>query len=208
MPEGTGTQGAANGGTQGAANTVDQKTLEGLVQGAVKSGLEQMVSEAKKAQDDAAAAAAAEEARKKAQGDQSSAVGDWLKPHLQPMDENLKTLDHRTTMAQDAAVFYTDERNKEAFEYRERVEEVVQREAKRGNVISRKDAWNWLRGGELYDTIQKKRDESRVAAEQQKIKEAQDAQTAGPSVGSVRFEKDPEQMSTDELGKALSGVKF
>jgi protein subunit release factor B len=107
-------------------------------------------------------------------------------------------------LAADAAEFYTSPKNASAVEFRDKIEEVVQAQAKRGNLVNRKDAWAYLRGGDLYETLQTRGAEAQAA----KIKEAQAAAAAGPGANTPRFSKPIDQLNTDELGEALKDMRF
>lgn len=171
-----------------------------IVQQAVKASMEQFIKDAQARQAEANEAKAAEEAAKARPG----GFDEMFKPQLEPALQAAKAAEHRSIMATDAVEFYTNPKFAEAATYREKVEALVQDQAKRGNIVSRKDAWSYLRGGELYDTIQAKGDEARAA----KIKAAQEAEAAGPGVTAPKFAKPMGELTTDELGAALKDMRF
>ena len=171
-----------------------------LVQQAVKASMGEFVKEAQARQAEAKAAEDAEAASRA----RPAGFEEMFKPHLDPISQVAKAAEHRAIMATDAVEFYTNPKFAEAATYREKVESLVQEQAKKGNIVSRKDAWAYLRGGELYDTIQAKTDETRAA----KIKLAQEAEVAGPGVTAPKFAKPITELTTDELGAALKDVRF
>ena len=175
------------------APTFDPK----LIQDAVRTSIEGFVTEARAKQ---AEAEAIEAAKVKPTG-----MDEMFRPHLEPALAAARNAEARANLAADAAEFYTDAKNAVAMEFRPKIEETVMAQAKRGNLISRKDAWNWLRGGELYDERGKRSE----TAHEAKIKAAQEAATAGAGVGpATRITKPLDDMKTDELGEALRGVRF
>lgn len=174
----------------------DPKAIEGMIQGAVKTSIENFVTEARAKQ---AEAKAAEEAAARPSG-----MDEMFRPHLEPALKAARDAEARAMLAADSAEFYTDPKNVDATEFRPKIEEVVMAQAKRGNLITRKDAWYYLRGGELHETLNTKRAESYAA----KIKEAQAAEAAGPSIQVPKFAKPIESLNTDELGAALKDVRF
>lgn len=178
----------------------DPKAIEGMVQGAVRSSIESFVKEAQAKRAEAEAAQQAEEAAKA----RPSGLDDMFRPHLEPALKAARDAEARAMLAADSAEFYTDPKNAEAAEFRPKIEEVVMAQAKRGNLITRKDAWYYLRGGELHEGLQTKRAEAYAA----KIKEAQSAEAAGPSIQVPKFAKPIEDLNTDELGQALKNVRF
>jgi len=177
-----------------------QAALADMVQGAIKQGLENLAKEVQAHQ--AKQAQSGEEPPKPEPKPDS--IQEWLRPALEPTEKAVKQIEQRAAMVQDSVGFYTDAKNQDAFEFRDKIEDVVTNQARQGNIISRKDAWNWLRGGELYDTLQKRS----LDATTLKMKEAQDAQTVGPSLQALKLAKSPEQMTSDELGSALKGISF
>jgi len=187
----------------------DPKAMETLVQGAVKSSLDALVKEgqanqarmnAEKGEQDAAAAAAAD-AAKRGQDPFSSV----LEPHLAPALKAARDAEQRANMAADAATFYTDPANASVAKYRAKIEDVVQAQAKRGNIITRVDAWNWLRGGELYQPLQ----EEYIASHTAKLEEARKASAAaGSAPATLQLKKPLMEMETAELGEAIKGMSF
>ena len=171
-----------------------------VVQEAVKASMEQFVKDAQARQADAKAQEDADAAAKA----RPAGFEEMFRPHLDPAIQAAKAAEHRSIMATDAVEFYTNPKYAEATTYRDKVETLVQEQAKKGNIVSRKDAWSYLRGGELYDTIQAKNDESRAA----KIKAAQEAEVAGPGIATPKFAKPIHELTTDELGAALKDVRF
>ena len=187
-----------------AAPAFDPKQIEQMVQGAVRTSIESLVkeSQAKRAEEDATRTAEAEAAKARASTD---AMGEIFKPALEPALAASRSAELRATMAADAVDFYTtNAADPTVLKYRGKIEEVVNTQVKRGNLISRKDAWNWLRGGSLYDELSKET----LTAHEAKIKAAQEAATVGPSVTMPKFSKPIEDLKTDELGEALRGVTF
>lgn len=189
--------------------TFDAKAMQTMVEGAVKSSIESLVKEGQEAQrvraeaktaEDAAAAAAADAAKRGA--DPFSSV---IEPHLAPALQAARAAEQRANLAADSVMFYTDAANADAMPYRAKIEDVVQTQLKRGNQITRLDAWNWLRGGELYKPLQ----EAYVTQHTAKLEEARKATAAaGSTPATVQFKKDPFEMETKELGEALKGVSF
>ena len=111
----------------------------------------------------------------------------------------------RALLATDAVDFYTvNAGDPVVSKYRKQIEETVAQQLKRGNLISRNDAWHWLRGGPLHEELSK----DTLTAHEAKIKAAQEASAAGPSSAPVRFAKPFDEMKTDELGEALKGMTF
>ena len=105
----------------------------------------------------------------------------------------------------DLAAFYSDPANAEALEHRAKIEEVIAAQAKKGITVGRVDAWKWLRGGELYEPLQKKRDDNRIAKEN----EAAYAMGAGGGIQHQRQTGKPiDEQTTDELSATLKGVAF
>ena len=200
MADQTPEQIAAAAAAEVATKAADTR-LQEMVQGAVKTSIEGFVKEAQAKRAEAEAAHAAEEAAKRTPG----GMEEMFRPHLEPALKAARDAETRATLAADAAEFYADPKNTVAIEFRPKITEVVQAQAKRGNPITHKDAWNWLRGGELYETLGKRQEETLTA----KIEEARKAQTAGPGVGpATRITKPLDDMQTDELGEALKGVRF
>lgn len=183
------------------AAAVDTSAIMTQVAEAIKAGLTDLgkqATDAKTAQD---AAAVAETQR----GTINPAFAEMLRPVLEPTIRAAGDAVAQAQQAQDAMMFYTGGANPEALQYRDKIEDVVQTQLKKGNVVSRKDAWNWLRGGELYDTLQKSRDTSRVE------KEAEASRAAAVGAGSPRqinLSKPIDSMNSSELGEALKGVSF
>lgn len=171
-----------------------------MIQEAVKNSMGEFVREARARQAEAQAAKDAEDAAKL----RPSGLDEMFRPHLEPALNAARAAEARALLAADSAEFYTNPKMVQAVEFREKIEEVVQAQAKRGNLISRKDAWNWLRGGDLYDTLQTRSAETQAA----KIKEAQAATATGPGVTAPKFTKAIDEMNTDELGAALKDVRF
>ena len=204
-----GTEGTAGVGAAGevkpvvapAAAQVDTTQIMSQVAEAIKAGLTDLgkpATDAKTAQD---AAAVAETQR----GTINPAFAEMLRPVLEPTIRAAGDAVAQAAQAQDAMMFYMDSKNAEAMTYRDKIEDVVQTQLKKGNVVNRKDAWNWLRGGELYDTLQKGRDTVRVE------KEAEASRAAAVGAGSPRqinLSKPIEGMNSAELGEALRGVSF
>ena len=187
-----------------AAPAFDPKQIEQMVQGAVRTSIEALVKEGqtKRADEDAARAAEAEAAKARASTD---AMGEIFKPALEPALAASRNAELRATMATDAVDFYTTHAaDPTVLKYRGKIEEVVAAQVKRGNLISRNDAWSWLRGGALYDELSK----DTLTAHEAKIKAAQEAATVGPSITVPKFSKPIENLNTDELGDALKGVAF
>ena len=178
----------------------DPKAVEAMVQGAVKSSIEQLVKEG---QAKAAEARAAEAATKTGER-VASPFDEMVRPALEPALAAAKNAETRAAMAADTVAFLTDPANVQAMPHRARIAEVVAQQAQKGNFITMKDAWNWLRGGELYDTIVKDQEAGYAA----KIEEARKAATVGASTPVFRAAKPIDDMNTDELGAALKGVPF
>lgn len=182
----------------------DPKAIEAMVQGAVRTSIESLVKEGRDRQAEQDAATAADAARAKTATD-AGALGDIFKPALEPAFAMAKNAETRAALAADAVDFYTTHSGEPIIaKYRGKIEEVITSQLKRGNLISRKDAWNWLRGGDLYDEISKET----LTAHETKLEEARKAAAAGPSVTVPKFTKPIEQSSTEELGEALRGVTF
>ena len=185
-----------------AAKAADTRMQE-MVQGAMKASLDQLVKEGQAKAREVAAATAADEAAKVA-GGQRTPFDDMLQPALAPAFKAAKDAENRAMMAADTVAFLTDPANAQAMPHRQRIAEVVAQQAQKGNLISMKDAWNWLRGGELYDSIVKEQETGYAA----KIAEAQKAATVGGSTPVFRATKPIDDMNTEELGAALKGVTF
>lgn len=200
MPDQTPEQVAAAEVATAAAAAADAK-LVGLVQGAMKSSLEQLVKEGQDKQAELAAAKAAEAASVTTA---ATPFDDILRPALEPAFKAAKNAETRAMMAADTVTFLTDPANAQALPYRARIAEVVAQQALKGNFIPMKDAWNWLRGGELYDSIVKGQEEGYAA----KIEEAKKAATVGASTPVFRATKPIDDMNTEELGAALKGLPF
>ena len=182
-----------------AKAAADTAALKTAVEGAVRSSIEALTKEslAKQAEIDAAKAAEGKEPK-------PGAFDDMFRPSLEPAIKAGKDAEVAAAMAEDAVAFYTDPANASVLRHRTRIEQTVKDQRKRGNLISRKDAWNWLRGGDLYDELSKES----LTAHEAKLEEARKAQTAGAGVTVPKFSKPFEQMETEELGKALGGVTF
>ena len=183
------------------APAFDPKAVEALVQGAVKTSIEAMVKEGQAQQ--------AEAVRLKAEADAAKATtetpfAEMIRPALEPALKAAKDAETRAAMATDAVAFYTDPSNADAMVHRTRISEVVAQQAQKGNYITLKDAWHWLRGGELHETITKQYEDGYTA----KIEEAKKAQTVGASTPVFRPAKPIDDMNTDELGAALKGIPF
>ncbi len=185
----------------------DAKAFEAMIQSAVKTGIDGVVKEsqatqARAAEEKAAAdALAAEKAKRTA-----DPFHTMIEPALEPALKAAQAAELRANMAADAVGFYTDPANAVTLKYRGKIEEVINAQIKRGNPISRQDAWNWLRGGELYGEL----GTEAIKAHEAKLEEARKATAAaaGVTAGTVQFKKDPTQMETQELGEALKGVTF
>ena len=187
-----------------AAKTQSDTALKEMVAGAVRTGIDSIVKEAqtKRAEEETARAAEAEAVKARASTD---AMSEIFKPALEPALAASRNAELRATMAADAVDFYTTHAaDPTILKYRGKIEEVIVAQLKRGNLISRKDAWNWLRGGELYDDLSKET----LTAHEAKVKAAQEASTVGTSVTMPTFSKPFDELETDELGKALRGVSF
>ena len=184
-----------------AAKAASEAATKSMVEGAVRSTIESLVKEgqARQAEVDAAKVAEAETAKAGAHP-----FADMVGPALEPAMKTARDAEAQARNATDAVAFYTDPTAGGLLKYRARIEQVVAEQAKRGNVISRKDAWNWLRGGELYDELSKES----LALHEAKVKEAQAAATVGGGIQVPKFSKPVEQLNTDELGEALKGVAF
>lgn len=189
--------------TQDTQPAINPDAIKAMVEGAVKTSLEGVLAKARQEQEEAAALKAQQTQVETTTG--KDIIGDIVKPHLEVTLKAAKDAETRAMLAADAATFYTDPGNMDAVEYRGKIEEVMTAQLKRGNVISRSDAWRWLRGGELYDEINKKRDASRAKKEE----EAKYAMTAGSSVQRPAPNQKPaDQMSTQELTDTLRGISF
>lgn len=187
--------------TKEVGQTFDPKAIEAMVQGAVRTSIEQLVkdSQAKQAEVDA------ESAARKAAEPKTDPMGDLFKPALEPAMAAARNAETRAALAADAVDFYTaNAANPDVLKHRGKIEKVVTEQLKKGNVISRTDAWSWLRGGELYEELGKER----LTAHEQKLKEAREAQAAGPSTTVPKFTKPIDELKTDELGEVLKGVTF
>lgn len=172
-----------------------------IIQEAVRTSIEGFVKEAKEQQ---ATKVAEELEAERLRATGNDPMASMFRPHLEPALKAARDAEARALLAADSAEFYTDPKHSDAAEFRPRIEQVVNEQAKRGNLISRKDAWSYLRGGELYEQLQGRHAESTTA----KLKAAQEAATAGPGVTQPKFSKPIEGMSSDELGQALKDVKF
>jgi hypothetical protein len=195
--------------TQDGTQTADTKpafdpdAIKSMVEGAVRTSLEAIAAKAQQEQADAAAVAAQNKPADANKG--QDLIGEMIKPHLESTLKAAKDAETRALHAADAAQFYTDPGNAEAVGYRAKIEQVVGDQLKRGNSISRNDAWKWLRGGELYEDIQKRRDDSRKLKEE----EAKFATAAGAGAQRGGQQTKPiGTMSTDELGETLRGISF
>ena len=178
----------------------DAASLKAAVEGAVKNTIETLAKEGAAKQAEAEAQRAADAAAQPKPG----AFDDLFKPALEPVLKRGGDAEARAAIAEDAVQFYTDPANAAVFKYRAMIEQVVKDQQKRGYVVTRKDAWAWLRGGELYDELT---GEVRTAHET-KLEEARKASTAGPGVTVPKFAKPIDELKTDELGEALKGVTF
>ena len=188
-----------------AAPAIDPEALKTMVEGAVKTSLDAVLARAKQEQDElAAVAAATKDGEKKAASAGQDVMGELIRPHLESTLKAAKDAETRALLAADAATFYTDPGMAEALPYRAKIEEVVAVHAKKGVTVGRVDAWKWLRGGELYEDI----DKARQTARQKKEEDAKYATAAG--AGSVRGGgqqmKPIETQTTDELTKTLEGM--
>ena len=183
------------------APAFDPKAIEALVQGAVKNSIEAMVKEGQTRQSELADAKAREDAAK---ATTETPFAEMIRPALEPALKAAKDAETRAAMATDAVAFYTDPSNADAMIHRARISEVVAQQAQKGNYITLKDAWHWLRGGELHETITKQHEEGYTA----KIEEAKRAQTVGASTPVFRPAKPIDDMNTEELGAALKNVPF
>ena len=190
--------------TAATAAAADAKMAE-MVQGAVRSSIEQLVKEGQGKAQEQAAARAAEEAAKMAGGRPAATpFEEMIRPALEPAFKAAKDAETRAAMAADTVAFLTDPANAQAMPYRQRIAEVVAQQAQRGNPTSMKDAWNWLRGGELYDSIVKEQEAGYAA----KVEEAKKAATVGASTPVFRATKPIDDMNTEELGAALKDLPF
>ena len=176
----------------------DPKAVEAMVQGAVRTSIEALVKEGQAKQAEIKAAEAAGTPRP------ATPFDEMLRPALEPALAAAKSAETRAMMAADTVAFLTDPVNAQAMPYRQRIAEVVNQQAQKGNLITMKDAWNWLRGGELYDSIVKGQEEGYAA----KIEEAKKAATVGASTPVFRATKPIDDMNTEELGAALKGLPF
>ena len=190
--------------TPPAPGGFDPKVVEAMVQGAVKSSIEQLVKEGQAKAQEQAQARAAEEAARTAGTRTPSPFEEMVQPALAPALRAAKDAETRALMASDTVAFLTDPANAQAMPHRARISEVVAQQAQKGNLITMKDAWNWLRGGELYDTIVKDQEAGYAA----KIEEAKKAATVGASTPVFRATKPIDDMNMEELGAALKGVPF
>ena len=186
-----------------AAVASDAKMAE-MVQGAVRTSIEALVKEGQLKAAEQAATRAAEEAAKVAGTRTVTPFDEMIRPALEPALAAAKSAETRAMMAADTVAFLTDPVNAQAMPYRQRIAEVVSQQAQKGNLITMKDAWNWLRGGELYDSIVKGQEEGYAA----KIEEAKKAATVGASTPVFRATKPIDDMNTEELGAALKGLPF
>jgi hypothetical protein len=182
------------------AAATDAKMAE-MVQGAVRTSIEALVKEGQAKQAEIAAAKAAEAA---GAAPAPTPFDDMLRPVLEPAFKAAKSAETRAAMAADAVAFLTDPANAQAMPYRQRIAEVIAQQAQKGTYVSMKDAWNWLRGGELYDSIVKEQEVGYAA----KVEEARKAATVGASTPVFRATKPIDDMNTEELGAALKGLPF
>ena len=188
-----------------AAAAASEAATKAMIEGAVRTSIESLVKEGQAKQAEAEAAKAAEVARAAEAGKvAANPFAEMMAPALAPAMQAAKDAETRAMNAADAVAFYTDPTNAQVIKYRGKIEEVIQTQAKRGNLISRQDAWNWLRGGTLYDEISKET----LTAHEAKVKAAQEASTVGGGVTMPKFAKPIEQLNTDELNDALRGVVF
>ena len=181
------------------APVFDPKAMEAMVQGAVRSTLDQYVKDA-----EAKRAEAVPEPKPATEPVEGGPYAELFKPALEPVLKSAKSAEVAASMAMDAVNFYQDPENQEALPYRGKIEGVISGQLKKGNVISRADAWNWLQGGELKKDIRAGWETAHAA----KLKAANEATAAGPSSSVVKFSKPMDEMKTDELGDALKGVTF
>lgn len=180
--------------------TESQKAMEAMVQGAVRTSIEALMKEgAEKAE-----AAKTEEARRAAEAAGSGVLNEAFRPALEPALKAAKDAELRAAHAADSVEFYTNPENQPAFKYRAKIEQIVGEQAKRGNQVSRADAWKYLRGGELYGELSKEAEVGYAA----KIEEARKATAAGPSTSVPKFSKPVEELTTEELGTAMKGLVF
>ena len=182
-----------------ASPAFDPKAVEAMVQGAVRTSIESLMKESQAKQAEADAAQAAEP-----KAAQPGPFDDMFKPALDPVLKSVRGAEVAASMAMDAVNFYQDPENQEALPFRGKIEGVISGQLKKGNVISRADAWNWLQGGELKKDIRAGWETAHAA----KLKAANEATAAGPSSSVVKFSKPMDEMKTDELGDALKGVTF
>ena len=182
------------------APAFDPKQIEQMVQGAVRTSIESLVKEGQARQAEAEA-----EKANAPKAPAPDAMGDLFKPALEPAFQAAKNAETRAALAADAVDFYTSRINDPAvMKHRDKIEAIVTTQLKRGNLVSRADAWKYLRGGDLYEDLTKEA----LTTHEQKIKEAQAAAAAGPSVSVPKFSKPIDQSSTEELGEALKGITF
>lgn len=109
--------------------------------------------------------------------------------------------------AMDAATFYADPSNAKALKYRDKIEEKFLEMAGSGRPVPRRDVWNWLRGGPLYQTIL----EDEIKDRDAQLEAARHAQTAGagsPRVPAAGSRKSAWEMDDNELRDTLKDVAF
>ena len=118
---------AANLATRPDAPVVpfDSKAMEAMVQGAVRSTLDQYVkdAEAKRAEEPAP-----KPATEPAEG---GPYAELFKPALEPVLKSAKSAEVAASMAMDAVNFYQDPENQEALPYRGKIEGVISGQLKK-----------------------------------------------------------------------------
>mgnify|MGYP001561891818 FL=1 len=159
-----------------ATPAVDVEKLQAGVTQGIKDAMKAIGEELKTAQEATLTKDAEVEPGKVTPGADflGDAINKAIQPHLKGLQDNARA----GQMAQDAAIFYSDPANSEAFEHRKEIEALVASEGKRGQIVTREIAWKYLRGGDLFETVTAKRN----AAAKQREEEARFAHTAGPGV--------------------------
>lgn len=133
-------------------------------------------------------------------------VRDFLNPYLEPMQRAVVV---RTEAAMDAATFYSDPDPKNArlkSKLRGEVEQLFSQQLQQGQYIPRENLFHYLRGLKFQEFVDAEIAEREQAREQ--AKQAQGVGTGAARPMGQTNQKQPWEMTPEELERTLDGVAF
>lgn len=130
---------------------------------------------------------------------------DIVAPVVRDMAEPaLRALDITANDAKDAALFYVE--HPEALTYKKDLENASDTMKRQGTPMTREALWDWYRG----KNFDKFRDQANKKQQEDAERAAREAATLGPGSPNrdAGPQKDPHDMTDEELAKAVQGVAF